>query len=162
MYKKLNIKLWDVKNFFISGETPSSGHSLWGQEAMSGTRNRVLVQAITRFKIIIFKCIPLVHQLVKPLRHNLKMYFMLCWQYRRTGIVLHLSSRKAHSLALNIQNYWFICSIMNWFDILNIINVLTKIMQKLTMNTRTKIWIKLNKLINRLTEYRSAEHFKLC
>lgn len=97
---------------------------------------------------------------VKPLRYNLGKVFDALLEISGDSSAWDCTtSHKAHSLALNIQNYRFICSVIIWFDILNEINALSKMMQSPTINTQICINL-LNKLIEKFTEYRTAEHFE--
>lgn len=98
---------------------------------------------------------------VKPLRYHLEKIFdaLLEISDNNSSEWDCTTSHKAHSLALNIQNYRFICSVVIWFDILNEINALSKMMQNPTINTQICINL-LNKLIDQFTEYRTDEHFE--
>lgn len=69
-----------------------------------------------------------------------------------------ITTYKVHSLALNIQNYKFICSTIIWFDILNEINTLSKMMQNPTINIKICINL-LENLIDYFKKYRSDESF---
>lgn len=99
---------------------------------------------------------------VKPLRYHLEKIFdaLLEISDNNSSEWDCTTSQKAHSLALNIQNFRFICSVVIWFDILNEINALSKIMQSPTMNTEICINL-VNNLINKFTKYRSDEHFEV-
>lgn len=98
---------------------------------------------------------------VKPLRYHLEKIFdaLLEISDNNSSEWDCTTSHKAHSLALNIQNYRFICSVVIWFDILNEINALSKMMQNPTINTQICINL-LNKLIDKFTEYRTDVHFE--
>lgn len=98
---------------------------------------------------------------VKPLRYHLEKIFDALLEISGDSLEWDsTTSHKAHSLALNIQNYRFICSVVIWFDILNEINALSKMMQSPTMNNLICINL-LNKLIDKFTEYRTDEHFEI-
>lgn len=98
---------------------------------------------------------------VKPLRYHLEKIFDALLEISGDSLEWDCTtSHKAHSLALNIQNYRFICSVVIWFDILNEINALSKMMQSPTMNNQICINL-LNKLIGKFTEYRTDEHFEM-
>ena len=98
---------------------------------------------------------------VKPLRYHLEKIFDALLEISGNSSEWDCTtSHKAHSLALNIQNYRFICSVVIWFDILNEVNSLSKIMQSPTMNTQICINL-VNKLIDKFTEYRTDEHLEM-
>ncbi|XP_023210359.1 uncharacterized protein LOC111613242 [Centruroides sculpturatus] len=97
---------------------------------------------------------------VKPLWYHLEKIFDALLEISdNSSEWVCTTSYKAHSLALNIQNYRFICSIEIWFDILNEINALSKMMQSPIINTQICINL-LNKLVDKFTEYRMDEHFE--
>lgn len=98
---------------------------------------------------------------VKPLRYHLEKIFDALLEISDNSSEWDCTtSHKAHSLALNVQNYRFICSVVIWFDILNEINALSKMMQCPTMNTQICMNL-LKTLIDKFKQYRTAEHFEI-
>lgn len=97
---------------------------------------------------------------VKPLRHHLEKIFDALLEISDNSSEWDCTiSHKAHSLALSIQSYRFICSVVIWFDILNEINGVSKIIQSPIINNQICITL-LNNLINKFTTYRTGEHFE--
>ena len=68
------------------------------------------------------------------------------------------TTHKTYSLALKIQNYKFMCSIIIWFDILNEINSVSKMMQNPGLNVKLCIDC-LKNLIKHITNYRTDDNF---
>lgn len=98
---------------------------------------------------------------IKPLRYHIDKIFDALLEISENSSEWDCATtHKAHSLALNVQNYKFICSVVIWFDVLNEINSLSKMMQSPTMNTQVCINL-LNNLIDKFTEYRTDEHFEM-
>ncbi|KYN27536.1 Zinc finger MYM-type protein 5 [Trachymyrmex cornetzi] len=96
---------------------------------------------------------------VKPLRYHIcKIFDALIEIYENTSEFDVTTTHKAHSLTLNIQNYKFICSTIIWFDILNEINSLSKMMQNPTMNVKLCIGL-LKNLIDSFKNDRSNANF---
>lgn len=68
------------------------------------------------------------------------------------------SKHEARCLAQSVANFKFICSVVIWFNILNKINIASKLLQSPTMNI-VECCNVLNKTTNFLKQYRSDESF---
>lgn len=87
---------------------------------------------------------------VKPLQYYIcEIFDALLEISENTSDWDSITTHKAHSLTLNIQNYKFICSTIIWFDILNEINTLSKMMQNPTINVKVCINL-IDRKFNRL------------
>lgn len=95
---------------------------------------------------------------IKPLRYNLCNIFDALVEISTDSSLDLNVSHKANSLALKIQNYKFVCSIIIWHNILFKINTLSKMMQSSTMNVQVCLDY-LNNLLEYFTKLRSDNGF---
>lgn len=95
---------------------------------------------------------------IKPLRYNLcKIFDALVEISSDSSLDLNIS-HKANSLALKIQNYKFVCSIIIWYNILFKINTVSKMMQSSSVNVNLCLDY-LNNLLEYFIKFRSDEGF---